>query len=158
MSYHKLRSSHSSSSTLARARIAAGLTQQQLGDLASTPQAVIAQYESGKSRPKFPRAEAIASVLNRTVRDFWPLLADAVEEGRLLDTVIPFAPAAKVIRERRGYRLAHEDPEGGQRRPHVHRPPLCCGQHWCRCVELEDPATYPVFGDPGLIEFVAEGA
>jgi len=135
-----------------RARVAAGLTQQQLADRSDLTVTTICGTETGRSRPRYSTADKIATALGRTVRDFWPLLADAVEQGRLLGTVIPVEQA---VRSTRGYhhgmRLVYSDPQGGQLVRHFHRPPLCCGDAWCRCVDLSDPETYRVIAEPVLI-------
>lgn len=158
MSYRGQRSAFSSGSALARARLAAGLTQRQLADVAHISKGTICGLEAGLTkRPRYGTIEPLAKALGLTVADLWPTLAKAVKKGRLLDTVIPIETAVKVRRRRGptkyGLHIAYEDPDGGHRRPHVHRPPICCGATWCRCVDMADPETYPVFGDPRLIEF-----
>jgi len=149
-------SAHTSSSALARARLAAGLTQQQLADKAHVHQVSVSKAERGR-RIMFPTAEAIATALGYTVAELWPTLARAVKAGRLLDTVIPAKQAItpNVAMKRRGLRLAYS--VDSTRVKHRHRPPICCGAQWCRCAVLDDPETYPIFGDPNLIEFVASG-
>lgn len=142
-----------------RARELRGWTQQQLADNSGLTVTTVCATETGRSKPRFATAEAIAESLGRAVRDFWPLLADAIEQGRLLGTVIPLEQAARVRRRHshsHGLKLVYEAPVGGRIVRHRHRPPICCGANWCRCVDVDDPATYPIFGDPKLIEF-AEG-
>ncbi len=150
------RGAFSCGSTLGRARVDAGLTQQELAEKAGVHQTVVSRAERG-GKLLAGTAEQIAQALGRTLRDFWPTLANAVEEGRLLDTVIPVDDAVTevVAGKRRGLRLAYS--AGGRIVRHRHRPPICCGAQWCRCVDLEDPETYPVFGDPKLIEIAAGG-
>jgi len=160
VSFYGARSSHSSGSALARARIAAGLTQAELADKAHVSRPTIGWIESGRTkRPRLGTATPIALALGLTIADLWPTLAKAIKRGRLLDTVIPIETAVAKNRAsyRHGMRLAYSDPEGGVRVRHTHRPPFCCGETWCRCVVLDEPETYPIFGDPSLIEFAAGG-
>lgn len=148
------RSCYTSGSALARARIAAGLTQQQLADRAKVSQAAVGFLETGHTiRPHWATAEAITTALGMTVADLWPTLAKAVKRGRLLDTVIPIEKAVRHSRGVRhhGMRLAYSDPEGGTRVRHSHRPPICCGCMFCRIVDLNDPETYRVIAEPVLI-------
>lgn len=133
------------------------MMQHELGQLVGSSQTMIAQYESGKTRPRYERAERIAAALGHTVQDFWPTLERAVRKGRLLDTVIPAKRAIRTAAQPTNLRLVHDSEIQAMRVRHTHRPPLCCGAHWCRCVTLDEPETYPVFGDPTQIEFVASG-
>lgn len=160
MSWRGARSAHSSGSALARARVAAGLTQAELAAKAQVAKGTISWLESGRSkRPRLGTASPIALALGLTIADLWPTLAKAIKQGRFLDTVIPIEKAVrKSASHSHGLRLVFEQPEGGRRVHHRHRPPLCCGETWCRCVAIDDPATYPIFGDPKLIEFAAGGA
>lgn len=154
MSWHGARSAHSSGSALARARVAMGLTQQQLADRAKVNKATLGNLESGASRrPRLSTAAPIALALGLTIADLWPTLAKAVKKGRFLDTVIPIE---KAVRRRsgprvNGMRLAYSDPEGGTIVRHHHRPPICCGCMFCRVVDLNDPETYRVIAEPTLI-------
>ena len=151
-------SAYSSSSALARARIASGLTQRELADRAGLSVFTVHRAETGERRPSYRTADKISAILGAEVKDFWPTLERAVKAGRLLDTVIPaetaFTPVAKA---KRRSRLGYERPEGGSRAEHRHRPPICCGKAWCRCVDLSKPETFRSFGDPRLIEFAVGG-
>jgi len=145
-------SAKSSGSALARARVAAGLTQVELADAAGVTQFTVSNLEHG-GKPLFETADRIARVLGRTVREFWPLLVDAIDAGRLLDTAIPLVQARRARGSSRhhGLRIAYSDPDGGVRVRHHHRPPICCGCMFCRVVDLNYPETYRVIGEPTLI-------
>jgi len=148
------RTAHSSGSALARARVAAGLTQADLAQRANVSKATIGWIESGRSkRPRFGTATSIALALGLTIADLWPTLAKAVKKGRLLDTVIPIEQAMNdpVASARRGLHLAYRDLGGVRMVRHRHRPPICCGCMFCRVVDLNDPETYRVIAEPTLI-------
>lgn len=154
MSWHGARSAHSSGSVLARARVAAGLTQQELAERSGVSKGTLSNLESGHSkRPRLGTASPIAFALGLTIHDLWPTLAKALKAGRLLDTAIAIEDAvnAPLATKRRGLRLAYSDPEGGTRVRHHHRPPICCGCLFCRVVDLNDPETYRVIAEPTLI-------
>jgi hypothetical protein len=113
---------------------------------------MICRYESGRSRPRFPRALKLAAAVGLTVADIWPTLDRAVKKGRLLDTVIPIERARRRgVPRTHGMRLAYADPDGGHQVKHEHRPPICCGCMFCRVVDLSDPETYRVVGEPTRI-------
>jgi len=134
--------------------VAAGFTQTQLADKARISKAQVCNLESGRTkRPYLSTASPIALALGLTIADLWPTLAKAVKKGRLLDTVIPIGRA---VRQRsgpriNGMRLAYGAPEGATLVRHSHRPPICCGCMFCRVVDLNDPETYRVIGEPVLI-------
>jgi len=154
VSWHGARSWHSSGSALARARVAAGFTQQQLADKARVSKGTLCNLESGHSkRPRLKTASPIALALGLTIADLWPTLAKAIKKGRLLDTVIPIEQAVRhsIGTRHHGMRLAYSDPDGGTLVRHEHRPPICCGCMFCRVVDLNDPETYRVIAEPTLI-------
>jgi transcriptional regulator with XRE-family HTH domain len=154
----RLSISNTSGSAIAMARIAAGLSQAALAERSGLSAATVSGAEMGRTRPQMATAAAIAKALGRTVRNFWPLLADAVEAGRLLDTVIPITRAVKPIERKRFNikRVAYRDPEGGTKVVHFHRPPICCQELWVRRVDLNDPDSYRVLVGP--VEIPAGGA
>jgi transcriptional regulator with XRE-family HTH domain len=129
-----------------------GLTQAQLAKRIGCNNGSICRYESGK-RPRLPMAERVAVAVGLTVADLWPTLDRAVKKGRLLDTVIPIETATRKrgIPRTHGMRLAYSDPDGGHAVHHEHRPPICCGCIFCRVVDLNDPETYRVVGEPTRI-------
>jgi len=154
VSYPGARSAHSSGSTLARARVAAGFTQQELADRCGVSSKTIGGLESGTTqRPRVKTASPIAFALGLTIADLWPTLAKAVKRGRLLDTVIPIEQAVRRGRgpSTYGLSLAYSDASGGILVRHHHRPPICCGCVFCRVVDLNDPETYRVIAEPTLI-------
>jgi DNA-binding XRE family transcriptional regulator len=134
----------------------AGLTQRQLADRAGVCLATIHGLEAGrKGSPRLKTAQSVAYAVGTVVAELWPTLAKAMASGRLLDTVIPFNRAVKArAAGPRGLKLVYRDVEGGTPVHHLHRPPICCGALWCRCVDLSDPETYRVIGEPVLIASV----
>lgn len=136
-----------------------GLTQRELAAEAGCSAWTLARLEHGDVTPLYATADQIADALGVEVATLWPTLARDVEKrGRLLDTVIPITRAVKKrATNAHGMRMAYADPDGGTKVHHRHRPPICCGANWCRCVDLANPETYPIFGDPSLIEFAAGG-
>ena len=153
------RSAFSSGSALALARHAAGITQKQLAERACVSSFTISALETGRTKQPLLRVAApVALALGLTIADLWPTLASALKRGRLLDTVIAMEEAVKrAATPGQKLRLVYSDPHDGHRVKHVHRPPICCGGVWCRCVDLSKPETYPIFGDPKLIEIAAGG-
>lgn len=150
-----------SGAALSYAREAKGITLCELGRLAGVSGSMVSGYERGRYVPRYVVAARMAVALGVTVASIWPTLARDVEvKGRLLDTVIPFETAARVrvVKQRRALRLAFAHPEGGHSVTHEHRPPLCCGSMWCRHVDLSDPETYRVVGEPTRIPASSAGA
>jgi transcriptional regulator with XRE-family HTH domain len=151
-----------SSSAFARLRFEYGLTQGQLSDRAGVGLQAISRYERAGTTPRYPTAKKLADALGVTVRSLWPALAKAVEDdGRLLDTVVPFDRAVKRRRVGplvAGRREPYADPDGATRAYHEHRPPLCCGCMFCRVVDLSDPETYRVVAEPTRISAGGVGA
>jgi transcriptional regulator with XRE-family HTH domain len=133
--------------------VAAGFTQTQLADKARISKAQVCNLESGRTkRPYLSTASPIALALGLTIADLWPTLAKAVRKGRLLDTAIPIAQAVKPKAvDRHGMTLVYDSATAPARANHSHRPPICCGCMFCRVVDLNDPETYRVIGEPTLI-------
>jgi transcriptional regulator with XRE-family HTH domain len=57
---------------LRQARLAAGLTQQELADRLGVPQPVIARWESGDREPRVRAAVRLAEELGTTANAIWP--------------------------------------------------------------------------------------
>ncbi|HZR99877.1 MAG TPA: helix-turn-helix transcriptional regulator [Chloroflexota bacterium] len=58
-----LRPRHTFQHALVAARLAAGLTQQQLADLLDKPQSAVARWESGQHQPRLEILQAVAAAL-----------------------------------------------------------------------------------------------
>lgn len=67
-------------SRLREARVAKGLTQQQLADRCGVPQQHIARWESDTHEPKARTAVRISEVLGTTVKALWPAAEPAGQE------------------------------------------------------------------------------